>query len=192
MSEIFFCTAPKSDERRSIAGRMFDIWDTQQFCYELTPKLLRCTDSEFQKQRRMFADKMADGEIYLLVDDDCEPILNSHEILKHWISCGERIMRENHEFAILSAWPANANIERWAPHDYSAKDGEEVTEHVSVGGLRFVRKGCMKDWPEQIGPGYDREHCEALRASGYRVGYFKHLKMIHHGEGKSEVWSSAQ
>jgi len=139
-----------------------------------------------QKKRRVIAEEDAEEDIYVLADDDCLP--QAEPFLEE----GVRILEEHPEFAILSMMPTNAKINPWrpAPTDYVVHEDDDVMEHVSVGGIRFCRKGCLTEWPPFTGPGYDREHCDALREAGYRVGYFKNLKMLHLGEGYSTVWST--
>lgn len=66
----------------------------------------------------------------------------------------------------------------------------EVMEHISVGGIRFCRKGLIEKWPPRDAEcmGYDLIHSDALRDVGYRVGYLQHVRMEHLGEGKTELW----
>jgi hypothetical protein len=69
-------------------------------------------------------------------------------------------------------------------------EDHDVIEHVSVGGIRVMQAGAMKDWP-QMEPGiagYDRVQADYLRSKGYRVGYLKRFVMNHVGEGHSTVW----
>lgn len=148
---------------------------------------------EFQMWRRVLAEERAHGPAYILADDDC---------LLHWgndvDSLADTLLKT--EFAILSVWPANATIQRWTPEDYKPVEDDKVMEHVSVGGIRFCQRlGRHKYgvsvpwvWPKQLGPGYDAEHCAALRFYGWRVGYFKNAKMDHLGEGQSTVWKEQQ
>lgn len=162
-----------------------------------------------QLYRRTVAENNAETDIYVLADDDClpqaEPFLDE----------GVRILEEHSDFAILSMMPTNCKINPWKPdvllvkgvpmtnigpggfvqvEDYSdvrpliPYEDADVMEHVSVGGIRFCRKGCLEEWPPFVGPGYDREQCDALRAAGFRVGYFKNLTMLHLGEGYSQTW----
>lgn len=148
----------------------------------LSPKKLGCSDSDFQKLRRAAADVLAKDAIYILTDDDVEPITP--------IALGLQAMEAHPEFAIISAFPANCNISRWTPVDYEPFEDMSVMEHYSVGGIRICRRGAMfKGWPLQTGQGYDTEHCEQLRTCGYRVGYSQHFRMTHHGEGKTTVWN---
>lgn len=147
----------------------------------LTPRKLGCSDIQFQKLRRAAADVLAKDPIYLLVDDDCEPITP--------IDLGIRALEEHPDFAMVSAFPSNCAIHRWTPEGYEPFEDMSVMEHYSVGGIRIIRRGCMiKGWPEQTRAGYDSEHCEQLRNCGFRVGYSQHFRMLHHGEGKTTVW----
>ena len=137
----------------------------------------------FQLKRRQDSEKYSHGDIYSCADDDCFP--QSEPFVEKAVE----IMEKHQQFGILSLWPSNCIINHWSPGDgYEVFEDDEVMEHVSVGGIRFCRKGIVKEWPPQTGKGYDREHCEAIRAAGYKVGYFKNLKMNHLGEGYSTVW----
>jgi hypothetical protein len=183
--EVFFCSAPHSAHRAEIATQMRAIWSALDGVklVDLTPRILGCDHFSFQKLRRAAADVMAKNEFYILTDDDCEPITDFN------IALGA--IREHPEFAILSAWPENASIQRWTPEDYTPYEDLAVMEHHSTGGIRMTRRGSMiKGWPEQLHNGYDAEHCQWLRHSGYRVGYSQHFRMIHHGEGKNECLKS--
>lgn len=182
--EVFFCTCPITEERKSIAQSCLAIWKVMDVeLTVLSPYSLFCSKSDFQRQRRIVADELAKRDVYILADDDCIP---------HNIDKGIRALRSHPDFGILSLWPENANIVRWTPEGYEIQEDLEVMEHYSVGGIRICRKGAMlKGWPQQSGLGYDAEHCDALRASGWRVGYSQHSRMFHLGEGKSEVWSQS-
>lgn len=177
--EVFFCSV---SDRGGLAEKMRKNWLGLGVNLRLlTPKKLGCSDFDFQKLRRAAADVFAKNEIYLLVDDDCEPITA--------IDLGLQAMESHPEFAIISAFPANCNIGRWTPENYEPFEDMSVTEHHDVGGIRICRRGSMvKGWPEQTRNGYDPEHCEQLRACGFRVGYSQHFRMIHHGENNSSIW----
>lgn len=142
---------------------------------------------EFQRERRMRAEEDARSDIYVCADDDC--LITGEDQI---IARAKDIMDRHPQFAILSLWPVNATIYRWTPGikdlercvDGSVYEDEEVIEHVSVGGIRFMRKGAMKEWPP-IEPGsahYDRIQCDYLRSIGYRCGYFLDIGMNHIGE----------
>lgn len=73
---------------------------------------------------------------------------------------------------------------------YYTRGDKEVMEHVSIGGIRFVRRGCMKEWPPMVewNHGYDGVQAEALRERGWRVGFVRDIKFEHLGVGESTVW----
>lgn len=138
------------------------------------------TGAKFQQFRRMEADRMG-GKFYILADDDCLPL--QPEV----ITVGLAVLKAHKQFSILSLWPQNANIVEWTPEGYQTKNDADVLEHVSVGGIRFCRKMPFSIWPPVTRAGYDAEHCQAIREAGYRVGYFRNLKMNHLGEGHSTL-----
>lgn len=132
---------------------------------------------EFQKKRREQAENMAKSSIYVCTDDD---------ILPSKVDLGliNILFNQYQDYAILSAVPINCRIYPWNLGQLN----NEVMEHVSVGGARFVRKGAMKEWPPYFGGGYDASHAEHLRNLGYKVGYSLKTECLHLGEGYSSVW----
>lgn len=181
--EVFFCTCPQTERRQDIASTCQAIWEVMDVeLTVLTPQRIGCSDFDFQKKRRMVADLWATNDIYVLTDDDCIP----YDIEK-----AVHALHAHPEFGIISLWPQNATIQLWTPESYQVLEDLEVTEHHDVGGVRICRKGSMqKGWPPQYRRGYDAEHCEAIRASGYRVGYSQHARMMHLCEGDSSLYVS--
>lgn len=210
MTDVFFCGLHDRPYLRRYMGYLCrERWEAEEGV-RLRPRV--GYGQEFQHERRKIAEIDSRSDIYVVADDDCFPQAEP------FLAEGVRILEEHPEFAILSMMPSNAKINPWRPpgREYeipsrsiveSISDGpftvdgvyelravyedDDVMEHVSVGGIRFCRRGCLEEWPPFTGPGYDREQADALRAAGYRVGYFKHLKMNHLGEGYSTVWSKA-
>jgi len=144
----------------------------------------------FQRERRIIADQEAKSDIYICADDDCLP--ESEPFIQKALA----IMGRHPDYGILSLWPSNEHIHPWTPPDEEkpllvsgvAHHDTEVMEHVSVGGIRFCRKGVMGEWPALEGRGYDGTHCMALRKAGYRAGYFLDILMTHVGKSYSTVW----
>ena len=184
MLDLFFCSASKSKHRHKMANRCMKRWGQEKVRHiAIDPDGLHCSLRDFQSLRRIHADHGAAGEIYIVADDDCL-LLDDVQV-----EAAVEVMERNPAFAILSLWPSNATIMPWTPGDgYEPIINEDVLEHVSVGGVRFCRKGILADWPKQGGPGYDAEHCAAIRQAGYRVGYFRKFGMEHLGEGETTVW----
>jgi hypothetical protein len=149
--------------------------------------------SEFQLKRRIEAEERSKTHIYVLADDDCLLDGMNPIVLK---AC--EIMDRHPQFAILSLWPVNSKLNNWRPSitelenncvDGSVYEDEEVLEHVSVGGIRFMRKGAMKEWPP-MKPGvpyYDSIQCQYLRNNGFRSGYFRDIRMNHLGRNYSSI-----
>lgn len=133
-------------------------------------------NKSFQRQRRIIADIASAGNPYIVADDDCLPDPFFTEYLSQLLSSYP-------QFAILSWWPKNATINRWTPTYYTPYVDDQVEEHVSVGGIRLMRPGVMKQWPRMTSDGYDATQCEYLRNCSYRVGYARELYMTHLGEG---------
>lgn len=133
----------------------------------------------FQAARREFADRQSRSEFYVVADDDCLP--------DPGILAGILVLQKYPTFRILSAWPQNAKVNPWRPEDYEPITDLVVMEHVSVGGIRFCRRPVLQVWPELRGSHYDADQCEAIRGENGRVGYLKHIKMTHLGEGCSSL-----
>jgi hypothetical protein len=133
-------------------------------------------DRAFQRQRRIIADIASAGNPYIVADDDClvDPFFTEYL---------PQLLSSYPKFAILSWWPKNATISRWTPEYYTPYVDDQVEEHVSVGGVRLMRPGVMKQWPRMSSDGYDATQCDYLRNCSYRVGYARELYMTHLGEG---------
>ncbi len=153
--------------------------------------------AQFQRERRMFAEKMACGNLYVLADEDC--------LLETAHPCLDRaadIMTRHPDFAILSWMPINCDIIPWAPATEENRllvggthvIDDEVAEHVSVGGIRLCRKGAMTDWPpmDAGSKAYDGIHCARLRELGWRSGYFRTLRQLHIGRHFSMIANVAE
>lgn len=184
MIPVYFCSVPTQS---AVRGLLTEACESRWYEHgvnvrTLTPRRQKCQPREFQRERRRFADWATADEFYVVADDDClvpaEP----------FIEMAVDILERHPEFAVLSLFPKPHKINPWQK---SGCDDLEVMEHVDVGGVRFCRKGCLKEWPpmpEDGPPAYDRIHAEALRAAGWRCGYYKELSMLHLGSGVSTVW----
>jgi hypothetical protein len=190
MTEVFLCVAdysglcpePLTRYRYTLANACHAKWEMDGFTvHVITPKIVGCSNFDFQKVRRQYAEAHAKESIYVVADDDCLPLF-------HVEQCAE-VMRGYPQFAILSLFPQNCNIQPWTPDPevYDAYSGEDVMEHVSVGGIRFMRKGYMTEWPSLPESGaYDFVQCEYLRQrKQMRSGYFRNFQCLHLGEGQN-------
>ena len=178
---VYFCALDTQDRiRKQMCMLCWERWRLEGPVIHLSPAVLHIPPTEFQVIRRRWAEEHTASPFYILADDDCLPVT------PNFLHLGVEVLKAHPDFAILSMHPQT--IRQWNPPHYVTRVDADVQEHVSVGGIRFCRTGCMKAWPAQDGPGYDRTQCEALRAGGWRVGYFNNLMMNHLGEGYSTVW----
>ena len=151
-------------------------WKSQPVeLHVLTPEIVGCSVAEFNRDRRVYADQLAKGD-HIVADDDAIP---QCDILKAY-----EVFRKYPDFGTISLWPENCVINPWT--EIEAFEDDEVMEHVSVGVVRFCRKGMPFPPSERLG--YDRTHADAIRAIGMKVGLFKNFKVNHLGEGRSSLW----
>ncbi len=184
MTDVFICSIPKEkDIRYYLLQACFIRWDSDNECrlHYLTPGSEWLTNDNFQKERRVVAQKLASSDIYILTDDDCMPIGPD------FIARGLAVMQSHPEFGILAAMNV-MNKNDTMPYTGKFID-EDVWECHAVGGVRFCRKGIIKEWPELVDPGsYDCQHQEALEKAGYKAGYLRKVLMNHLGYGLSTHW----
>lgn len=194
MINLFFCSVGMDPFRLAMRNLCWMRWRREEkVSYRhISPLSLDIPESSFQRERRVHADLHSMGSTFILADDDCLPLSLA------FVERAVDILERHPEFAILSLWPSNCVINRWTSKKPLSQiytlagdvyEDEEVMEHVSVGGIRFCRKGSLQEYPPMLNKGYDMEHCIALREAGYRVGLFKQIKMNHIGEGYSTVWT---
>lgn len=94
----------------------------------------------FEIKRRALADQMAKGGHYIIADVGCVPE-------------SERAIPE-----LLKRLTSNDGLV-----GLSCGDADYPT------GVRVCAKGAVKAWPPQVTPNYDKEHAEAVRATGKNV-----------------------
>lgn len=187
--QVFVCHIPGNPKREQWLRQCTDAWyEMGMEPHVLTPGGI--DPLAFQRERRLIAERMG-GKFYILADDDCLPLCAPEQ---EFVQDGFSILKNHPEYAMLAPLPTNENIVEWTPSQqldkYAVQSDDEVMEHVSIGGIRFCRKGCLKGWPQitKDYPGYDGKQGEALRKAGWRVGYMRNLNFEHLGAGQSTVW----
>lgn len=174
---------PGNGQRTAWLRTVLDAW----FTLGVGPEVLipSSTPRLFQRERRIQAEQKG-GDFYILADDDCLPDVSQED----FIPIGIDILRCHPEFAMLAPLPSNESIIEWTPENYKVGNDEEVMEHVSIGGIRFCRKGALKTYPpmDEHHAGYDGIHGDALRKAKMRVGFFHGLHFNHLGANSSTVW----
>ena len=182
--DFFFSSAAQSPERHERAQAMLSMW--RRAIWPVTVLQAEPGDSYyFQSERRKMAERLASTPIYILADDDMEP--SRIEDPARWLAEGVKILERHPGFGILSPLLEDTTLLPSTVDGRPPYTDDDVFEVHNTGGIRFCRKGIVKEWPEQTRRGYDQEHCAAIQSQGYRVGYMKNLWAVHPG-GKTETW----
>lgn len=141
--------------------------------------------SVMQRERRILADREAKSDIYIVTDDDCIPLGLD------FIERGVRVMEAHPQHGVLAA--LNIRSDTLFKNGIAPYCGEFIDDDVwdchAVGGIRFCRKGAIKEWPASVSEGsYDMQHHEGLVNAGFRAGYMRNVLFNHLGEGLSTHW----
>lgn len=186
MTDVFFCSINQPNSTRFYIEKACLVrWEQESHAnvFSMNPWMpeIDCFVYEFQRERRILADRMAISNIYIVTDDDCMPLGTD------FIARGLAVMEAHPEFGILAAMNY-INAKDTEPYTGKFID-DDVWECHAVGGIRFCRKGIIKDWPASVSPGsYDCQHHEGLVAAGYKAGYMRRVQMNHLGYGLSTHW----
>jgi len=138
-------------------------------------------DGMSQRWRRVEADKVSQYPYYIVADDDCLPIG------PYFIHQGMEMLDRYPDYGMLSPISYEDPIGLWKEKGH--EQTKDLFEAGSIGGIRFCRKGILKEWPKQTRVGYDVEQGQAIRDAGYKNGYLKELRMIHIGSRNSSIWN---
>lgn len=142
---------------------------------------------DFQRYRREFAEAQSRTPYYVLTDDDILPDEDAP------ILDGVAELHHHPKLAVASAWLHNEPLVK---QDAAGPDlCAGVTTMLDVGGLRFVRRGAMTEWPPldpAYAGGYDRTQCDWLRANGWQVGYLRAFKATHLGKFTTQTFAGVR
>jgi hypothetical protein len=190
MIDVFLNTITKADDntvRRAMYKLCLTRWGQEPGIFLRYSPCLGVDKVAFQRQRRVDADRLSESDIYVVADDDCLPMRP-----EPFVEAAVKIMRRHEDFAVISVAPTGHDFERWTPEAsyWKVRHTEDVGEEVSVGQIRFCRKGAMKEWPPMLPgvPGYDMIHADTLRKYGFRSGFFKKIFCHHIGRFYSHLW----
>lgn len=122
------------------------------------------------------AESLAQSKIYILADDDCLPPPD--------LDCAyvESIFDRLPDFGLLAIGNPN--------RDYGMYTDQDVVEAWACGGIRFIRKGIVTEFPDNF-TGDDGMFDGYLKKAGYRSGYLRKWPLMHMGDGYS-VWKQLQ
>lgn len=113
------------------------------------------------------AEENAASDPYIICNDDNLPYGQD------FVTKGLDIMARHPEYGVISGVVTNGH------EPYSTKD--EVTEIHAVGGLVFLRKGLVTEFPPLEDAHWDCERHRQVTAKGFKSGYSHRLPYLHMG-----------
>jgi hypothetical protein len=197
--DVFFCTGSEGrldapDWLLDIRASMADLCETRWSFEEgvnlriLTPSICKHYGytAPFQLSRRQYAENETRSDIYVVSDDDC--LLTSDPTVGPVVE----IMDRNPNVGILALKMHNKEpMVRATVPAKELYETDDLIESHAVGGIRFCRKGIIKEWPapsEENPYQYDSIHGPAVQAAGYVSAYTKAYSMMHIGSTYSLTW----
>ncbi len=125
------------------------------------------SDPPFATSSLREAEGLAQSDPYIICNDDNLPYGQD------FVSKGLGIMQRNPEYGCVSGVVVNG--------DPYKMDGPEITEIHAVGGLVFLRKGLVTEFPAIEDPFWDGERHRQVIAKGFKSGYARDLPYLHMG-----------
>jgi hypothetical protein len=199
MIDVFLCVS--GDLGRDVPGwllylrqRMTDLckarWEIEEGvnlrCINHLLIANRGYTAPFQLSRRQYAENETRSDIYVVADDDC--LLTSDPTVGPVVE----IMEKNPNVGILALKMHNKEpMVRATVPAKELYETDDLIESHAVGGIRFCRKGIIKEWPphsEENPYQYDSIHGPAVQAAGYVSAYTKAYSMMHVGSTYSLTW----
>jgi hypothetical protein len=123
---------------------------------------------------KKYAEEKSITNIYISADDDCLIIG------KDFVSAGLAIMEANPEYGILGATSISDGH-----FQTTVSGGMLVIPMHAVGGVVFVRKGILKEFPDCDADKVDDTICQEINRAGYKTGLMPGVKFNHLGAGYS-------
>lgn len=150
-----------------LACKDFDsAWDWQKYADDVI-LIPNKEDMPFATKSLMLAEEFADSDPYIISNDDC--LIYGSDFVRN----GLHVMAQNSDFGCVSGAVTNG--------DQFKIDGPEITEIHAVGGLVFLRKGLVTEFPPLEDCFWDGERHKQVVAKGFRSGYTKMCPYLHIG-----------
>lgn len=121
----------------------------------------------FATESLRYAEEYAQSDPYIIANDDA--LIYG----KDFVQNGLKVMQENPDYGVISGAVVNG--------DQFQFDGPEVTEIHAVGGLVFLRKGLVTEFPPLEDKYWDIERDKQVKAKGFRSGYTRMCPYLHMG-----------
>lgn len=124
-------------------------------------------DKPFAAYSLEIAEKCAKSDPYIIANDDT--LIYGQDFVEN----GLKIMEKYPDFGCISGAVTNG--------DQFQLDGPEITEIHAVGGLVFLRKGLVTEFPPLEDAYWDIERDRQVKAKGFRTGYTRMCPYLHMG-----------
>lgn len=128
---------------------------------------LQNNEQPFATKSLLVAEAMAQSDPYIISNDDNLPYGQD------FVEKGLDIMARHPEYGVISGVVTNGH----EPYDTE----NEVHEIHAVGGLVFLRKGLVTEFPPLEDPYWDLERHRQVTAKGFKSGYSHRLPYLHMG-----------
>lgn len=121
----------------------------------------------FATQSLRIAEQLAKSDPYIIANDDA--LIYGQDFVEN----GLKVMRDNPDYGVISGAVVNG--------DQFQFDGPELTEIHAVGGLVFLLKGLVTEFPPLEDCYWDCERDRQIKAKGFRSGYTRMCPYLHMG-----------
>lgn len=188
--DVFVMDTLKKSPTRSRVETVAAVWwcsATKDLPFRVNLTHIRPNESvngyEFAINARQMVFTCPGSDLFILTDNDMLPFSADH------VAKGVETIRNNPEFAILSAWPDPHDFRKIALQDREPIETDKILETYSCGGMRFCRKVPGLSAPGDQVKGYDGVFCRHLWSEhGMRVGYMKQSRAFHLGAHCTTLW----
>jgi hypothetical protein len=166
-----FIGSPPYDNFGELGTFRAQIRDLVMYAWARQPQVYLRAFISGPRDRWITAESKAQGNIYILADDDCLPPYNLN------LEQVSNLFDEYPEFGMLAIGNTT---------EYGMYADQNIIEAGSVGGIRFLRRGMVTSWPENFS-GDDNQYAGLMRVKGFRSAYVRRYGLQHLGDGYS-VW----
>lgn len=125
------------------------------------------TPIPFATESLRLAEELAGSDPYIIANDDT--LIYGQDFVEN----GLRVMENNPDYGVISAAAVNSDQYKF--------DGPDIFEIHAVGGLVFLRKGLVTEFPPLEDAYWDCERDRQVKAKGFRSGYTKHCPYLNMG-----------
>ena len=146
---------------------MFMFCNGLRVCATSSITVLHVPETPFAAHSLKLAEHFADSNPYIICNDDNLPYGQD------FVSKGLDIMARHPEYGVISGVVTNGH----EPYDKE----NEVHEIHAVGGLVFLRKGLVTEFPPLEDCFWDGERHKQVIEKGFKSGYSHRLPYLHMG-----------